>query len=115
MDENGEPLVVYHVGPRKIEEFAERADTILGTKPIFFTPEKNYTYYFLHRNRSHIPELIENAVIYSAFLNIVNPKYLGKKMYYGSVGDTFERNTLYDGIVGVEGGTGATDITDVED
>lgn len=105
--------MVYHIGPRKINEFIPGGGTIWSF-PIFFAFDKNYTYYFLHKNRADKPELFEQGVIYSVFLNVRDPKYLGEKMHHFSALDVLEYSS-HDGVVGVEAGTGAVDVTDVED
>ena len=101
VDENGEPLVVYHVTENineinapfntfnVINKYGEHSGT-------FFTSDKNYAKSLSHFKR------FDNYYIYSAFLNIKNPfgvyNNLDSDNAVGFFND--EENNKYDGILG---------------
>lgn len=111
LDENGEPMLVYHGGPKGIKEFKFSYTEEGFDAGIFFARDKNYADYFKAMNK--------DGVIYSAFINIKNPVDIrGKEITREDVGKVFaaedneaeqwkiaeeERTTkVVDGVVGID-------------
>ena len=80
VDENGEPLVVYHGTNKKFTEFKQEKET----NSSWFTSDKNYAMYYAKMAKQS-DNNSGNELIYQVFLNIKNPydirfKVEGNKM-----------------------------------
>ena len=72
VDENGEPLVVYHGTPNKgFTKFEQKPTKRYTGEGFYFTADKEYAE--VYRRESRQREIAENSGIYEVFLNIKNP------------------------------------------
>ena len=97
VDENGEPLVVYHGGNKNINTFSIPEDMYYGTDGggIYFTSDKNYAKFYESQTG--------RGELYPVFLNIKNP-IINQEIDRNSVTQnkvsTIISNKNNDGIIG---------------
>jgi len=96
VDENGEPLLVYH-GGRK-EDIREFKGHYIENDP------KHSGYYFTDNLSYAVNYMSKSGDIYPVFLSVQSPKEIDE-VIHDSVNDVFKTNKSYDGAIGIDAGT----------
>jgi hypothetical protein len=99
VDENGEPLLVYH-GGRK-EDIREFKGHYRENEP------KHSGYYFTDSLSYAVNYMPRTGDIYPVFLSIQSPKEL-EEVEHDYVNDVFKTDKFVDGVIGTDSGTNKT-------